>query len=120
MSQVGTLCEPYAFAAFIQCLKGICLPTKKAPASGDATQQDGEADTAAPVVSPVALLEDLGLFLKHHSMRGNSEMFALLLDALVDMTGSAVSASSGGGGSGKAGKRGGSKNSGEGAVLHRR
>ncbi|KAG2425453.1 hypothetical protein HXX76_013663 [Chlamydomonas incerta] len=107
---VGTLCEPYAFAAFIQCLKGICLPAKKAPASGDAaTQQDGEADAPAPAVSPVALLEDLGLFLKHHSMRGNTEMFSLLLDALVDMTGSAVSASSG---SGKAGKRGGSKHSG--------
>ncbi|KAG2440678.1 hypothetical protein HYH02_010257 [Chlamydomonas schloesseri] len=112
---VGTLCEPYAFAAFIQCLKGICLPTKKAPANGDAAtqQQDGEAEAAGPAVSPVSLLEDLGLFLKHHSMRGNSEMFSLLLDALVDMTGSAVSAAAGAAVAGsKAGKRGGSKHGG--------
>ncbi|KAG2488406.1 hypothetical protein HYH03_013090 [Edaphochlamys debaryana] len=100
---VGTLCEPYAFAAFVQCLKGICLPTKgAAQQQGDgATQQD---EAPAESASPLGLLHNLGAFLQHHSMRSSPEMFSMLLDALVDMTGSAVADSSAA--PGKKGKRG--------------
>lgn len=109
--QAGTLCDPYTFAAFVQCLKGICLPSRAAK-DIQATQQsqaDGAGpsqanDAAACPVSPSALLEDVGAFLKQHSMRGSPDMVALLLDALVDITASPLA---GGGRPAAAGKRGG-------------
>ncbi|GFR51612.1 hypothetical protein Agub_g14038 [Astrephomene gubernaculifera] len=100
---VGTLCEPYAFVGFVHCLKSLCLPAKQQQAGDGVQQQDAAAEPAA---SPLALLEDLGSFLKQHDMRSSPEMFTMLLEALVDMTGSGLS-SEAQGKPGKAGKRGG-------------
>ncbi len=95
----------------MQCLKGICLPSRAAK-DAQATQQS-QADGAGPSqandaqacpVSPAALLEDVGAFLKQHSMRGSPDMVALLLDALVDITASPLA---GGVRPAAAGKRGG-------------
>ncbi|GIL80353.1 hypothetical protein Vretifemale_9598 [Volvox reticuliferus] len=89
---IGTLCEPYAFSAFIHCLRSICLPSKREAVGEGGTQQaDGAGDQMAGP-SPLALLEDVGTFLKHHSLRGSPEMFQLLLETLVDFT-SSVAAS---------------------------
>ncbi|GLI65850.1 hypothetical protein VaNZ11_009480, partial [Volvox africanus] len=100
---IGTLCEPYAFSAFIHCLRSICLPSRREAAGEGGTQQADAGCDQVPGTSPLALLEDVGTFLKHHSMRGSPEMFQLLLETLVDFTGS-VAAS---GKPEKSGKRGG-------------
>ncbi|GIL49185.1 hypothetical protein Vafri_5652 [Volvox africanus] len=100
---IGTLCEPYAFSAFIHCLRSICLPSKREAAGEGGTQQADAGGDQMAGTSPLALLEDVGIFLKHHSMRGSPEMFQLLLETLVDFTGS-IAAS---GKPEKSGKRGG-------------
>ena len=89
-AQVGTFCEPYAFTAFLNCLRSVCLPTKRDAAAEGGTQHGDAADEQASAASPLALLEDVGALLRQHSLRGSPEMFKLLLDTLVDFTGSPV------------------------------
>lgn len=95
----------------MHCLRGICLPPKREVA-GDAGTQQGDGGTEPlPAAFPVALLEDVGAFLKQHSMRGSPELVQLLLETLVDLTGSAITS----GKPEKGGKRGGAmvRNQGE-------
>ncbi|KXZ45555.1 hypothetical protein GPECTOR_53g141 [Gonium pectorale] len=108
---VGTLSEPYAFSAFVHCLKSLCLPARREAQQGG---EAGENTDSAQAVSPLALLEDLGVFLKQHSMRGNPEMFGLLLDALVDLTSSALTP---GAKPDKPGKRGGASGRNQGMSV---
>ncbi|EFJ45782.1 hypothetical protein VOLCADRAFT_118285 [Volvox carteri f. nagariensis] len=48
----------------------------------------GRAATVYATILSIQDAPDVGKFLKHHSMRGNPEMFQLLLETLVDLTGS--------------------------------